>query len=190
MGLSRAMIDAFVDAGGTVEQLAAMMKADLDEQDARKAQKRAGNAERQRRFKAKRRPVTSDNADNALPSVTPPNDIYSNPPVSSDEETTPPAKVTKLVPAKPAEVRDQTWADFLDLRKRKRAPLTQTALDGIKSEADKAGWSMEAALAKCLARGWQGFEADWVRSDDGKPPGASGSMSQSILAKQNEAVIQ
>jgi hypothetical protein len=65
-------------------------------------------------------------------------------------------------------VKDQTWADFLDLRKRKRAPLTETAMAGIEREARKAGWSMEAALEKCVVRGWQGFEADWIKGE--RPP--------------------
>lgn len=193
MGLSRAMIDAFVEAGGTVEQLAAMIKADLDEQEARKAQKRAGNAERQRRFKAKRREVTDDNAGNALPSVTPPplppKDIYSNPlsppPVSSDEETTPPAKVAKIGEPKPEGVSEQVWADFLQSRKARRAPVTATVVAGISREAAKAGWTLEAALAESVARGWQSFKAEWVHGTPARPPDPGGnSLVQSILAKQ------
>lgn len=59
-------------------------------------------------------------------------------------------------------VTEQTANEFLDLRRKKRAPLTPGAWDGIKTEATKAGWSMQAAVAKCVARGWQGFEAEWV----------------------------
>lgn len=76
-------------------------------------------------------------------------------------------------PAKPEGVADQTWLDFQDLRKRKRAPLTETAMAGIEREARKAGWSMEDALAKCLARGWQGFEAEWVKGDRPSTPVAN-----------------
>jgi uncharacterized protein YdaU (DUF1376 family) len=53
-------------------------------------------------------------------------------------------------------------ADFTALRDKKRAPITGTAIDGIKAEAEKAGLSLEAALRICCQRGWQGFEAGWV----------------------------
>jgi len=33
----------------------------------------------------------------------------------------------------------------------------------ISKEAQKAGWSLEAALQECAARGWRGFKADWVQ---------------------------
>lgn len=72
----------------------------------------------------------------------------------------------------------KTWTDFLKLRKAKRAPLTETALDGIRVEADKAGYTLEQALSTCCLRGWQGFEADWVagkampRQAGGMLPGA------------------
>jgi hypothetical protein len=62
---------------------------------------------------------------------------------------------------------EQTASDFLQIRKRKRAPLTVTAWDGIKAEALKAGWPIEAAVRKSVARGWQSFEATWVESEKG-----------------------
>lgn len=62
----------------------------------------------------------------------------------------------------PASVSEQVWADFLSLRRTKKAPMTVTALGGIKREADKAGWPLEKALTECVARGWTGFNAEWV----------------------------
>jgi uncharacterized protein YdaU (DUF1376 family) len=59
----------------------------------------------------------------------------------------------------------ETATDFLAQRKRKRAPLTPKAWAGIKAEIDKAGWTPQDALAKCLARGWIAFEADWVKDE-------------------------
>jgi hypothetical protein len=57
---------------------------------------------------------------------------------------------------------EQTAVEFLALRKRKGAALTPRAWDGIKREAAAAGWPVEKAVAKCLARGWTGFEAAWI----------------------------
>ena len=62
----------------------------------------------------------------------------------------------------PTNVDKQVWSDFLALRKVKKAPMTVTALVGIKREADKANWSLDKAISECVARGWTGFKADWV----------------------------
>jgi hypothetical protein len=65
-------------------------------------------------------------------------------------------------------VTQQVVEDFLAIRKAKRSPLTQTALDGIKREAENAGITLENALRVCIERGWQGFKADWYQGQ-GKP---------------------
>ena len=48
------------------------------------------------------------------------------------------------------------------MRKAKKAPITQRAIDAITIEANKAGWTLEKALEECVVRGWQAFKADWV----------------------------
>ena len=62
----------------------------------------------------------------------------------------------------PDDVPESVWADFLTLRKAKRAPMTATALQSIQREADKAGISIADALATCCERGWQSFKAEWA----------------------------
>jgi hypothetical protein len=69
-------------------------------------------------------------------------------------------KATSVAP--PEGVSISVWQDFLTLRKAKRAPMTQRVLDGLMSEAEKAGWTLEKALEECCLRGWQAFKADWV----------------------------
>ena len=68
--------------------------------------------------------------------------------------------------AKPDDVSDSVWADFLSLRKTKRAPVTETAIAAVRREADKAGLSLQDALTVCCAKGWQGFNADWIKPAD------------------------
>lgn len=72
----------------------------------------------------------------------------------------------------PDGVSPSTWADFLKLRKAKKAPMTDTALQGIRLEAGKAGMTLEEALKTCCKRGWQGFEAGWINGNHkpGAPP--------------------
>ena len=66
--------------------------------------------------------------------------------------------------APPVGVTDSVWQDWLKLRKAKKAAVTQTALDGIQREADKAGVSLQSVLETCCERGWTGFKADWLKS--------------------------
>ena len=69
-------------------------------------------------------------------------------------------KATGVAP--PEGVSDSVWQEFKTLRKAKKAPITQRAIDAITSEANKAGWTLEKALEECVVRGWQAFKADWV----------------------------
>lgn len=86
-------------------------------------------------------------------------------------------------PAKPDDVQDQTWRDFVAHRKAKRAAINETALAGIRREAEKAGWTLEAALAETVSRGWQGFKADWV--GPAKPAQAENSYLDRLIAKSS-----
>jgi hypothetical protein len=64
--------------------------------------------------------------------------------------------------ATPEGVSDSVWQDFKNLRKAKKAPVTQRAIDTLAKEAEKAGWTLEKVLEECIFRGWQAFKADWV----------------------------
>lgn len=66
--------------------------------------------------------------------------------------------------ARPDDVSESVWADFLDVRKKRRAPLTATALAGICKQATIAGITVQAALEVACARGWQSFNAEWLGS--------------------------
>jgi len=60
-------------------------------------------------------------------------------------------------------VDEQVARDFVQLRKGKRAAITETAIRGIAREAQKAGISLQSAIEKMCADGWQGFNASWVK---------------------------
>jgi len=66
--------------------------------------------------------------------------------------------------APPDGVTVMVWQDWLKLRKAKKAAVTQTAIDGIQREADKARVSLQTALETCCERGWTGFKAEWMQS--------------------------
>jgi uncharacterized protein YdaU (DUF1376 family) len=70
--------------------------------------------------------------------------------------------------AAPDGVSLSVWEGFLAIRKARRSPLTDAALEGIRRQADLAGWSLEKALAECNARGWQSFKSEWVAQGSGQ----------------------
>lgn len=71
-------------------------------------------------------------------------------------------------PAKPDDVEQQVWDDWLALRKAKNAPVTETVLKRAKDEAAKAGLSLDGFLIVWCARGSQGLEASWLKPGEGK----------------------
>lgn len=72
-----------------------------------------------------------------------------------------------ITTTRPDDVSGRTWESWLALRRAKRAPVSELVLDGVRSEAKKAGWTMEQALTECATRGWMGFKADWVAKKQG-----------------------
>ena len=83
--------------------------------------------------------------------------------------------------ARPGDVSEETWEDWIAYRKGKRAVVTGKAMQRIQTEATKAGMELDEALTLAMARGWQGFEADWVkpgmRNGRDKPGHAGGLVS-------------
>jgi uncharacterized protein YdaU (DUF1376 family) len=71
-------------------------------------------------------------------------------------------KKKATIVAPPEGVSDSVWQEFKSLRKAKKAPITQRAIDKISEEANLAGWTLEKALEECIVRGWQAFKAEWV----------------------------
>ena len=61
----------------------------------------------------------------------------------------------------PEGVDTRLWSDYLKIRKAKRAPITETALQALEREANKAGKSLAQAITLCVENNWVGFKADW-----------------------------
>lgn len=95
------------------------------------------------------------------------------------------AKVEKSTAAKPDDVTDQTWADWLALRKAKKAPPTETVLALARREAEKAKLPLEDFLQIWCARGSQGLQADWL-----KPHELAGRDVNSSAARHPERIHQ
>ena len=66
----------------------------------------------------------------------------------------------------------QAAADFIAHKAKAKAPLTRRAWLDHQREAAKAGWSVQQAAEKVMARHWKGFEEKYVR--DERPPARHG----------------
>lgn len=53
--------------------------------------------------------------------------------------------------------------DWLRVRRQHKAPLTRTAWEATKREADAARMTIGAAVQMCAERGWRGFRAEYVQ---------------------------
>lgn len=113
---------------------------------------------------------------------------------SSEESKAEPRAARKAAITKPDDVAVAVWQDFTALRKAKKAPLTETALDGIREQAGQARMTLEAAMRMCCERGWQGFKAEWVAPGQrhNGPANPRAAAAQSIFGPEpdhNERVI-
>jgi hypothetical protein len=68
----------------------------------------------------------------------------------------------------PEGVSQQVWDSFVKQRKTKKAQVTDLVINGIKKEADKAGWTMDMALNEIIVRNWVSFKAEWVAKPENK----------------------
>jgi len=73
-----------------------------------------------------------------------------------------PKRENATVVACPPDVSQQIWGDWVALRKSKKAPITQTVLNGAIAEAKILGWPLEKFLAEWCSRGSQGLKAEWI----------------------------
>ena len=111
---------------------------------------------------------------------------------SKDREK--PRASRSATPPRPDDVSEQVWSDWCQLRKTKRASVTETVLRESRAEAEKAGVTFERFLTIWCVRGSQGLLADWLKPHErGSRPIHSGQDSTEeamrILGFLDEGVI-
>ncbi|HGH0257918.1 TPA: helix-turn-helix domain-containing protein [Neisseria meningitidis] len=79
----------------------------------------------------------------------------------------------------------QVAADFLQVRKAKRQPLTETAMRLIAADAEKCGMTALQAVEYAIGNGWASFRADWLQN---KTFGGSGNCG-GLTHNQTAAVL-
>ena len=78
----------------------------------------------------------------------------------------------------------QIFNDWVQVRKAKKAAITQTAIERIGIQLHKAvsaGWSVDDALSQAVSSGWTGFDASWLK---GSPNGSPERINQIANAHQ------
>lgn len=83
---------------------------------------------------------------------------------TNTEEQVPRVARKRAAPVpRPGDVSEQVWDDWVALRVKKRTTVSETAIGEARSEAAKAGMTLEAFLRVWCARGSQGLQADWIK---------------------------
>ena len=81
----------------------------------------------------------------------------------AERETETKREKKATVVACPPDVSEQVWNDWLQLRKTKKASVTETVIRGARNEASKIGWTLEQFFVEWCTRGSQGLKAEWLK---------------------------
>lgn len=106
------------------------------------------------------------------------------------EPSVEPSRNRKRTPAAapvpcPVDVPEPLWADWQRVRRAKRGgDVTETALDGMRREAGKAGLTLADAIRECVERSWVALKADWLQPRANAPP------RRAALDRQAEVLAQ
>ncbi|ENX8068642.1 hypothetical protein EED02_11815 [Neisseria gonorrhoeae] len=81
----------------------------------------------------------------------------------------------------------QAAEDFLQVRKAKRQPLTETAMRLIAADAEKCGMTALQAAEYAIASGWGSFRADWLQNKTFGGSGNRGGLTHNQTAAVPDA---
>jgi len=119
-------------------------------------------AEAGKRGAAKRWGTPPNGEANSPPNATP---IATNnhKPITTNHK---PKREIATIVACPPDVDQQIWDDWQQLRKAKKAPVTETVINSARKEAAKANMAFSDFLSVWCARGSQGLQAEWLKPDE------------------------
>lgn len=171
MSIKSEVLDALLAAGASAEMIVAAVKADMAEDEARREAKRANNAERQQRFRDKRK-SRKNNARNALRSVTPPIDNNHTPSdISPDGESHTQRDDAQAVldhwrdTAKPLGL--SCWSALTAKRRKTvNARLREHGLEAIRMAIEHVP---KSAFLRGEAGDWNGANMDFLMRQDAIP---------------------
>jgi hypothetical protein len=92
------------------------------------------------------------------------------------------------VVACPPDVDQQIWDDWKQLRKAKKAPVTETVVNSARKEAAKANMAFSDFLSVWCARGSQGLQADWLKPDE-RNLSKTGQTNQTVMSGLTRGLV-
>jgi len=99
-----------------------------------------------------------------------------------------PKREIATVVACPPDVDQQIWDDWKQLRKAKKAPVTETVVNSARKEAAKANMAFSDFLSVWCARGSQGLQADWLKPDE-RNLSKTGQTNQSVMSGLTRGLV-
>ena len=72
---------------------------------------------------------------------------------------------------RPSDVSITIWDEYVKHRKAKKATISNTVIESLRTDATSVGLTIEQAIQMQLKRGWTGFDPSWVTVSN-HPPGA------------------
>ena len=132
---------------------------------------------------AKRWHKDSNGEANSPPNATP---IATNnqEPITNNHK---PIKERATSVACPQDVSPQVWQDWLQLRKTKKASVTETVVKGARAEAGKLNWTLDQFLVEWCTRGSQGLKAEWITEKQNLTK--TGQMNQTVMSGLTRGLI-
>lgn len=79
--------------------------------------------------------------------------------------------------------------DFITHRKKHKAAISKTVLNGFQRESDIAGISINDAIRISIERGWRGFKAEWIKNSQ-QPLAQNYRSNPAARTANNIAVLQ
>jgi len=89
-------------------------------------------------------------------------------PIATNNQEPGTNKKKSVVVQKPEEVDGVLWDSYLEVRKKKKAPLTPISFAGLIREAELASLTLSEVLTICCEKNWVGFKADWLEKEKAK----------------------
>jgi uncharacterized protein YdaU (DUF1376 family) len=65
----------------------------------------------------------------------------------------------------PEGVSDSLWNEFVNYRKKLKAPVTETVLKRLTKEANLANMPMNTVIETIMFKGWRSFDASWIKEE-------------------------
>lgn len=121
---------------------------------------------------------------NALPTHSERNATQDPVPITQDTRY----KKAPAVP-RPAGVDAKVWDDWLQIRKAKKLPLTETAWNQLEIERQKAGLTVEAMIRECCLRGWGAFKASWWKREQAEGHKNQGDRNADVISGLTRGLV-